>query len=224
MTTIYTLLRDLPLERGTHKTNSGALSLMEAVAYVAGEPHTDHPECACPVITEVAAYADFCYVPQVKIALAQRVLQIAGSKSSDDVQFDRLCLLADHTLHVVLPEELQKRSAALVARLRALPKITRDNCVQVLSAAGAEFDLPDKLMLDETVQRQLQRALDQVRLGQYGNAARELVFLFMELDAVLGVVTLLDQLLAVGKTLPLEPTEEVRARLGTLSQRPKPWR
>lgn len=35
---------------GQHKTREDGMCIMEAAAWIAGEPHTDHPKCACPVI------------------------------------------------------------------------------------------------------------------------------------------------------------------------------
>ena len=39
-----------PLANGTHNDSKAAVCIMEAVAFVAGEAWSDHPECACPVI------------------------------------------------------------------------------------------------------------------------------------------------------------------------------
>ena len=45
-------LDDLPpLGHGSHALLKDGACVMEAVAYVAGEPWTDRPECACPVIS-----------------------------------------------------------------------------------------------------------------------------------------------------------------------------
>jgi hypothetical protein len=41
------------LSRGAHPRREDGLCAMELVAWMAGEPHTDEPQCACPVI---AAY------------------------------------------------------------------------------------------------------------------------------------------------------------------------
>lgn len=41
----------LRLEKGSHYENGNKMCVMEAVAYVAGEPWTDKPECVCPVIS-----------------------------------------------------------------------------------------------------------------------------------------------------------------------------
>jgi hypothetical protein len=47
----FTLLEKLgPLKNGGHKGPSDGACVMEAVAYVAGEPWSDHPECVSPVI------------------------------------------------------------------------------------------------------------------------------------------------------------------------------
>jgi hypothetical protein len=39
-----------PLAKGAHEDHE-AMCVMEAVAFVAGEPWSDYPECACPVIS-----------------------------------------------------------------------------------------------------------------------------------------------------------------------------
>ena len=40
----------LPLDSGSHEYIRYGMCVMEAVSYVAGEPWSDSPECACPVI------------------------------------------------------------------------------------------------------------------------------------------------------------------------------
>jgi hypothetical protein len=43
-------LEGLQLGHGAHSARSQVVCAMEAVAWLAGEPHSDRPECACPVI------------------------------------------------------------------------------------------------------------------------------------------------------------------------------
>ncbi len=43
-------LRDLTIASGVHSPD-GAMCVMEAVAVVAGEKWSDHPQCASPVIS-----------------------------------------------------------------------------------------------------------------------------------------------------------------------------
>ena len=45
------LLAKIRLQKGAHVDRSNGLCVMEAVAYVAGEPHSDRPPCASKVIT-----------------------------------------------------------------------------------------------------------------------------------------------------------------------------
>lgn len=42
----------LVLDAGAHSSFEDGHCLMEAVAFVAGEPHTDHPACASPLLGE----------------------------------------------------------------------------------------------------------------------------------------------------------------------------
>lgn len=44
-------LEKLVLKQGAHKKRSKEMCIMEAVAYVANEPWSDHPQCASPVIS-----------------------------------------------------------------------------------------------------------------------------------------------------------------------------
>ncbi len=43
-------LEELTLGSGSHQPSDGAMCVMEAAAYMAGEPWSDHPECVSPVI------------------------------------------------------------------------------------------------------------------------------------------------------------------------------
>lgn len=40
-------------EPGSDLNENGELCLMEAVAYITGEKHSDHPKCACPDLTSI---------------------------------------------------------------------------------------------------------------------------------------------------------------------------
>lgn len=47
-------LDDVVLKHGSHEAPEKGMCLMEAAAYVAGEAHTDHPKCVCPVLAAAA--------------------------------------------------------------------------------------------------------------------------------------------------------------------------
>ena len=44
-------LDKITLDTGGHSDFEAGVCVMEAVAWVAGEPHSDHPQCASPVMT-----------------------------------------------------------------------------------------------------------------------------------------------------------------------------
>jgi hypothetical protein len=44
------LFVQINLEKGAHSAGSGAMCLMEAVAFLAREQHSDHPKCVSPVL------------------------------------------------------------------------------------------------------------------------------------------------------------------------------
>jgi hypothetical protein len=45
---------DIIISQGDHKDPTDGLCVMEAVAFFEGEEHTDHPDCACPVVGTLA--------------------------------------------------------------------------------------------------------------------------------------------------------------------------
>lgn len=49
MTDVQQFLGPLTLLKGKHDRGQG-MCAMEAAAYLAGEPHSDHPKCVSPVI------------------------------------------------------------------------------------------------------------------------------------------------------------------------------
>ena len=57
----HRIVRELPagllLANGGHKSADDGMCLMEAVAYVAGEPHSDSPACASPILASIGRRA-----------------------------------------------------------------------------------------------------------------------------------------------------------------------
>src|SRR6185436_11442285 len=48
--TDLTVLEKIDLKHGSHDSRKKGVCAMEAVAYIAGLPHSDHPECTSPVL------------------------------------------------------------------------------------------------------------------------------------------------------------------------------
>lgn len=54
-------LSDFKLTIGQHKNIAQGAYMMELVSYIADEPWSDHPKCACPILTECANIFRFGY-------------------------------------------------------------------------------------------------------------------------------------------------------------------
>lgn len=48
------LLKTVVLKKGSHKSFEQGACVMEMVSYIANEPWSDRPNCACPILTDFA--------------------------------------------------------------------------------------------------------------------------------------------------------------------------
>src|SRR6185312_5136171 len=85
-----------PLQRGAHGSAEGGACVMEAVAFVAGEPWGDHPECACPVIsTFLRSWNDALPDDERDALLRPLIPQLVNTKSTAAVETRRALMCAD---------------------------------------------------------------------------------------------------------------------------------
>lgn len=86
------------LKHGTHAKPEHGMCLMEAVAYVANEPHSDMPGCACPVLSEYARTindnAHWKNDAARTSLLLPLVPKLVGSRGDLDEQIERACYLS----------------------------------------------------------------------------------------------------------------------------------
>jgi hypothetical protein len=118
---------------------------MEMVAYLAGEPHSDHPQCACPVIAAfVRRLNDAMPNAERDRLLLPVVPKLVGTRSTQDVELRRGYLAADFAVRVAAPAAL--RAAALRAAglddaaraLESLPEVVdQDTALAAKAAARA---------------------------------------------------------------------------------------
>lgn len=73
------------LSNGSHNSASEGACLMEAVSWVTGEDFTDHPECACPVLTELAININDNTTDKKRQALIPAIPVLVGSKTDSGV-------------------------------------------------------------------------------------------------------------------------------------------
>ena len=115
-----------PRARGGHKRSDNIACIMEAVAFIAGEPWSDHPDCACPVISAfLRSWNDALPDSERDALLRPLVLLMVNTRSTKDVERCRAMMAADWLIREHTPAWL--RLAGLTAQADALagmPEIT----------------------------------------------------------------------------------------------------
>jgi hypothetical protein len=84
-------LEGILLKSGAHSRREDGVCALEAVAWLAGEPHSDHPQCACPVIGAfLRSWNDSLPDEAVRTALLRPLLPLLiGTRSTRAVELTR---------------------------------------------------------------------------------------------------------------------------------------
>ena len=131
-------LIEIILKQGGHSSREQAVCAMEAVAWLAGEPHSDRPACACPVIgTFMRSWNDAIPTDAKRNALLKPLLPLlVGSKSTAAVELKRSYLAFDWLARVQVPAWLDLSPSLKVHAdaLRTLAPLT--NKASVKAADG----------------------------------------------------------------------------------------
>jgi hypothetical protein len=138
-TAIRTLDDLPPLAKGAHAPDSGRACMMEAAAYIAGEPWSDRPACVCPVIAAFARKMNDAVPDDMRDALLRPLVQLTvGTRASSAVERRRAYIAADFAVRQVAPAAL--RAAGLHAKageLAALPAVTSKKTAAAANVAAA---------------------------------------------------------------------------------------
>ena len=130
------LKRITHLEIGAHSPDS-TWSLMEAVAYVAGESWSDSPECTCPVLASYGRSLNDYMPYDQRQRLIPIIPSLIGTKAGREVELRRAYLLVDVAVRVMAPMAL--RAAHLdeeAHNLASLPEITNAEAAEAAWAAA----------------------------------------------------------------------------------------
>ena len=155
------LLPDFSLGAGGHASLQEGACVMEMVSYIAGEPFSDHPACACPVITAFMtrwndglpnnAARDRWIKPLVLEIVGSRALRADGTDDTE-VLVRRAFLCADAACRQFAPLAFEAAGRALAlaglidhaaemakhaAQMRALPVINSAESARAARAASA---------------------------------------------------------------------------------------
>jgi hypothetical protein len=143
------LIERVSLKEGSHKSRDNGLCVMELVAWVAGEKHTDEPECVCPVIGAfLRCWNDALPTDADRDRLLKPLVAPSiGTRAGKDVANRRAFMCMDWGVRVSLPTWLEvcgERYRLHVAALRALPEVADwedlANAMPVLVSAQKEAD------------------------------------------------------------------------------------
>lgn len=131
-----------PLQRGSHERHE-AMCLMESVAFVAGEPWSDHPQCACPVISAfLRGWNDALPDEERDALLRPLILRVVGTRRDAEVERRRALMAADWLVRVHTPAWLRlARLDKQADTLASLPEITdMAQCPSLRPALAAARD------------------------------------------------------------------------------------
>ena len=107
MNSITQNLRALPeglvLGSGAHDSADKGMCVMEAVSFVAGEPFSDKPACACPIIGSFMRSWNDSLSNSDRQKLAPYILKLVGTKSTVEVEQIRGLMVMDWYLREFTP-------------------------------------------------------------------------------------------------------------------------
>jgi hypothetical protein len=131
-------LEPLKLSRGSHEAPSNGMvnaCVMEAVSYVAGEPFSDHPECASPVITSFLVSWNDAMNDVDRQMLKPYIVRLVGTRTGKRHEEQRAWMLTDWLARECAPAWM--RLAGLAAQAELL-----ESLAPLTSAASARKAQP----------------------------------------------------------------------------------
>jgi len=139
-------IEGVSLRKGDHSANAELeMCVMEAAAYVAGEPWSDHPACACPVITEfMISWNDSLPNDADRDRLLKPLIPlIVGTRSTKEVEERRSYMALDWLIRVYTPKWLDM-VPALHERAKELRELDAIVDMAGATAAGVRVRLASK--------------------------------------------------------------------------------
>jgi hypothetical protein len=126
---------------GKHNDRSDGLCVMEAAAWVAGEPHSDHPHCVCPVIGAfLRNWNDAITDDETRTQLLRPLIPVVlNTRSTKEIELQRSYLALDWLARVQAPAWLSLRDdlKAHAVALRGLAPLTDAKSCRAAQAALA---------------------------------------------------------------------------------------
>jgi hypothetical protein len=131
-------LDTLTLTSGGHDPDDGAMCTMEAVAYIAGEPWSDHPQCASPVIGAFLRTWNDDSGDEQRQELKRYIPRLVNSRGTDAQESERSWMALDWLVRVNTPTWLRLAGLTVQADILAsLKPLDVDNCPSILPTLEA---------------------------------------------------------------------------------------
>lgn len=122
------------LARGAHSPDEGKGCLMEVVSMLAGEPFSDTPECACPVLSGFARRTNDWMHEEERQLLWPFTTRLVNSRGSKEETRRRAYRMADWACREVAPLALEwAGKAGGASELRGLPPVVDKGTAEVAS-------------------------------------------------------------------------------------------
>ncbi len=136
------ILDTINLKPGRHDSGD-EMCAMEAAAYIAGEPLSDHPQCVCPVIASfIRSWNDGLPNDETRTRLLIPLVKLViGSRSTPEIENRRTWMILDWLIRTSTPMSLDLVVSLQphAAQLRALPEITDDTVSEANSRVDAAW-------------------------------------------------------------------------------------
>jgi len=134
------LLDSFVLDRGSHSSIDEGACVMELVAYVAGEPFSDHPQCASPVITSFLISWNDSLPDDDRQMLKPYIPRVVGTRTSKADESERAWMCTDWLARECAPAFLRlaglKDQAELLEQLAPLVDAKSAKAAQPLPSAA----------------------------------------------------------------------------------------
>ena len=140
-------LQKLPaieLASGTHMDVGDGMCAVEAAAWLAGEKHSDHPDCVCPVVGAYVHRVNDAFSPAWRNRLLLPLVpKLVGSRSTREVELKRAFLAVDVAIRTQLPKQMDVMLREVVAtNLRALQPIVDAGTAEAAQTVCRRFAGP----------------------------------------------------------------------------------
>jgi len=193
---MHRLIEQFPLERGAHPTRSDGMCAMEMVSWLAGEPHSDEPQCTCPVMAAfVRACNDIMDDEQRNLYLRPLVPLLINTRATPRVERARGLMVLDALVRRFVPSLLRHNGQNEAAEIFSSfgPVLSPDR----LAAAGRELERCGADL--HAAQWVVQRALDRLPPQRFVAGVVQIIRLRSDATVWIEAAELIEAMAALGQ-------------------------